>query len=462
MNLYPAMRAHMGRWDYYVAKMNMRELAESVRFAHDVYEDKTLDDAIQRILNTGRVKQDIVTYLVHQDDRFFSSVVIAALKGNPKWYPVYISNDEKFAMFEGDPRLNETFGMLVFDGSQEYYALDGQHRLAGIKALTNPEDPSSDEAPEGFADEEMSVLLVVPSGAETERDFMRRYRRLFGNLNRYAKAMDQATNIIMDEDDAFAIVTRRLIADHEFFRVTGRQRESFRVKTDKGKNLKRTDTYFTSLESLYTMNIAMLESTFRRNNGWGPDGAGPKTKDFKRYRPTDDFIERLYGELQMYWDALLEEIPELDRDPPKMRNHDADPTHPHDDTTDHLLFWPIGQEMLAQVVRDILDKRLEDPTEPTNKAVREALRGLGGIDWRLHSPPWRFFLLTQEPDGSWKMRSEDRTEAVRIARRIVRMLLGVDELDRDGIAQLHDHWRARLVPAQTEEDARAMWGRVLA
>ncbi len=33
MNLYPAMRAHMGRWHYYMVKMNMRELAESVKFA---------------------------------------------------------------------------------------------------------------------------------------------------------------------------------------------------------------------------------------------------------------------------------------------------------------------------------------------------------------------------------------------------------------------------------------------
>lgn len=462
MNLYPAMRAHMGKWEYYVAKMNMRELAESVRFAHDVNEDRTLDDAIQRILNTGRVKHDIVAYLAHQEDRFFSSVVVAALKGNPKWHPVYISEDERFSVFESDRRMNETFGVLAFDGSQEYYALDGQHRLAGIKALIDPEDPSSDEAPEGFADEEMSVLVVVPSGAETERDFLRRYRRLFGNLNRYAKAMDQATNIIMDEDDAFAIITRRLISEHDFFRVTGRQRESFRVKTEKGKNLKRTDTFFTSIESLYAMNIAMLESTYRRNDGWGLDGAGPKTKDFKRYRPTDQFIDRLYGELETYWDALLAEIPDLDHEPPKMRNHDADAEHPHDDTTDHLLFWPIGQEMLAQVVRDILDKRLGDPTEPTSNAVREALRGLGDVDWRLHSAPWRFFLLTQEPDGAWKMRSEDRAEATRIARRIVRTLLGVDELDRDGVAQLRDLWRARLIPAQTEEEAQAMWNMVFA
>ena len=33
MNLYPAMKASMGRWHYFVVKMTMRELAESVKFA---------------------------------------------------------------------------------------------------------------------------------------------------------------------------------------------------------------------------------------------------------------------------------------------------------------------------------------------------------------------------------------------------------------------------------------------
>src|SRR5687767_8381938 len=100
MNLYPAMRGQMGRWDYYMVKMNMRELAESVNFAHDIYEDKTLDEAIQRVLKTGRVKKEIVTYLARQDDRFFSSVVIAALGGNPKWFSVFISDDERFELFK--------------------------------------------------------------------------------------------------------------------------------------------------------------------------------------------------------------------------------------------------------------------------------------------------------------------------------------------------------------------------
>src|SRR3954452_11008627 len=99
------MRARMGRWDYYIVKMNMRELAESVKFAHDIYEDKTLDQAIQRILKESRVKTEITTYLSRQKDRFFASIVIAAIDGNPTWFPVFITEDDRFEVFQNDARM---------------------------------------------------------------------------------------------------------------------------------------------------------------------------------------------------------------------------------------------------------------------------------------------------------------------------------------------------------------------
>ncbi len=123
MNIHPGIKGHMGSWDYFVVKMSMRELAESVKFAHDVYQNRTLDDALQRALNESRVRGQIVTYLKRHDDRFFASIVIAAMGGNPKWFPVQVSDDEGF--LAGDPRLDGTFGVLRFDGTQDYYALDG-------------------------------------------------------------------------------------------------------------------------------------------------------------------------------------------------------------------------------------------------------------------------------------------------------------------------------------------------
>lgn len=450
----------MGDWDYYVVKMTTRELSDNVRFAHQVYDDRTLDEAIQRTLNEGRVRKEIVTYLSRQPARFFSSVVIAALHGDPKWYSVEIAEDDRFEIFRDDKRLNSTFGVLAFDGTQDYYALDGQHRLAAIKTLLDKNDPLSDESPPGFDDDELSVILVVPRLDESEETFMQRYRRLFSNLNRYAKPMDQATNIIMDEDDVFAIVTRRLIQEHEFFRWSGRQLDSGKVKTTKGKNLKLTDPYFTSIETLYAMNIGMLNSRNRRTHGWNGEGAGSKLKDFVRFRPSEEFVDQLYAELALYWDALLGEVPDLRQPPTDMRAHSADAEDA--EQLDHLLFWPIGQELLSDLVRDLLDWRLSDPSgTPTPDEASEALQGLGRVNWDLHKPPWRNFLLTSEPasDGTdrWKMRSDDRASAIRISRLIVRAVLGIDQLSSEELEELRLSWQIRLVPQAKKTEANEMW-----
>ena len=103
MNLYPAVRYEMGTWTYYVVKMSLRELADNVKFAHEVNKDeRTLEQVIQRALNEPRVKKDIITYLKRQPDRFFASIVVAALEGNPKFIPISISTDDPRFELLGD------------------------------------------------------------------------------------------------------------------------------------------------------------------------------------------------------------------------------------------------------------------------------------------------------------------------------------------------------------------------
>ena len=452
MNLYPGMKASMGRWNYFVVKMTMRELAESVKFAADVYDDRTLGEAIQRVLNEVRVKRDIVAYLARQPDRFFSSVVVAALQGNPQWYPVSIEDDDRFALFRGDARLNETFGVLSFDGTQNYYALDGQHRLAAIKALVDSNSDVAVDAPQGFKNEEMSVIVVVPDEAESHKEFMERYRRLFGNLNRYAKATDLVTNIIMDEDDVFAILTRRLITEHEFFRAPGRQKESVKIKTTKGKNLRNTDSYFTSLETLYEINISLLSTSPRKNTGW--DNEGSDRDALTRLRPSEEVIDSLFQELELYWDALLTELPILRNNPVEMRSHSLGGK-----LQDHVLFWPIGQELMADVARDLLNQRQTHPESPNQESTARALAGLGALEWNFHAPPWRHLLLIPENEEmtSWKIRSEERKLAQVVAKRIVKWQIGLDELAEDEVPELRKKWESMLLPALKAEKVDELW-----
>jgi len=460
MNLYPALQADMGTWKYYIVKMRMREVAAEVRFANEVYEDRTLDDAIQRELNEGRVKREIISFLSRRRDRFFSSLVVAAIGGSPKFYAVTITDDPQFKFF-ADQGIDQAFGVLTFSGDQQYYALDGQHRLKAIKALLDPRDPASRTCPPGFENEQISVIVVVKRD-EPLNEFLKSYRRLFSSLNRYAKATDLDTNIIMDEDDTFAILTRRLISEHAFFKWV-RNEESPRVKT-KGKNLRSADPQFTSLQTLYYMNEQLLSAAWRLNSGFGPAGETERdVKLFKRFRPSsEEYLDALYDELALYWDSLLEVLPSLEADATKKRAHNAD-----EDASlglqDDLLFWPIGQELLSEVARSLLDKRQreEDVRTPTSASATAALRPLSLVDWNLHRPPWRNFLLTGEPN-TWKMRSEDRSAAVDLGKEMVRWILAVDDLGPEDLEDLRRRWQASLLPGQTPERAEEMWGEVKA
>jgi DNA sulfur modification protein DndB len=456
MIVFPAIKAKMGSWDYFMVKMSMRELAENVGFATDVYDDHTLSEAIQRILNESRAKTSIATYLIRQKDRFFSSIVVAALDGNPNWYPVTMEDDPRFSLFAADTRLRESFGVLSFDGTQNYYALDGQHRLKAIKALTDPTSELARNAPPDFKNEEVTVIVVVPRAAEDMKEFMIRYRRLFGNLNRYAKPMDNVTNIIMDEDDTFAIITRNLISDHDFFKWTGRQRESARIKTEGGKNIRKTDSFFTSLETLYNMNSLLVSSVKRTSGGWDSESSNIDT--FKRFRPGDDVIESLYAELKKYWDGLISELPILKKSPIEMRDHNCTEDS---DTYDCIYFWPIGQELLAQIARKLLDRQ-PDPDNPTVESIKNAFAPLKFINSDFKDVPWRHLLLI--PDDvkwtSWKIRNEDRNGATNLTIRIVQWQIGLDQLSENEIEELKEEWKLMLMPALNKDQVESLWEKI--
>ena len=445
MNLYPAIQARMGSWTYYIIRMTMREAADSVRFANEVWNDRTLDDAIQRVLEEGRVQKEIVQYLTRQEHRFFSSIVVAALDGNPQWIPLEISDVPSMQVFSGYEPLSNTFGVLRFDGRQKYYALDGQHRLSAIKVLLDRNSDAWRNAPPRFSDEEISVIVVVPHEGELADAFLKRYRRLFGNLNRYAKPTDTVTNIIMDEDDVFAILTRRLITDHHFFVApVDKHSESPRIKTKKGKNLRPGDPFFTSLETLYAMNIALLSSRARKNGEWSD------LKMFKRFRPQDDDIDILYDELVEYWDVLIDVLPDLRNDPPTMRRHDSE-------DSDSALFWPIGQELMAELARDLLDDGASRGVTTSTKC----LEILSKLSWELHGAPWRNLVLIPAKGDSWRIRSEDRKMSINVAKEILWFQVGLAPLSTEGLQELGDRWEGLLLHALGRDEIDLLWGGIM-
>ena len=464
MQIYPAVQARMGRWQYYLVRMSMVEIAQNIRYAEEIYGASQLSHAIQRNLNKNRATGEIARYLARHDDRFFGAIVVAALGGDPKWHPVSLEEDPKFELL-GRGRLTDAFGVLTFDGTENYYALDGQHRLAAIRSLL---DHTTDfRPPEHFRDEEVSVLIVTPQQLEDTSDFIVLYRRLFGHLNRYAKAMSQYDNIIMDEDDALAIVTRRLVSEHPFFRsYSDSEFESGRVFMDPGKNL-RSAPYFTTLEVLYELNVRLLSSRHRRNIGWGD--SQEELRVYKRFRPSEEEIDGLFSELFVYWNTIIRVLPIVEEDGRRMRDHR--PPEQRDDPSasqDCVLFWPIVQIVLVDIARALLDDmthRIEaantEPEPLTEAQAYSALSPLGNITWDAHSPPWKFMLLVpiDETLVTWRITNEDRKKRMQLMERILRWQCGVDPLTEEeisGTGGLRSLWYSFL-PAAAAAEADSMW-----
>ncbi len=482
--MYPAIEASIGRWTYYIIKMTISDLAKEVELSSDVHQDRTLDEAIQREINKSRAKQDLVVYLHDREDRFLNSIVVAALGGSPTFSPLRLADTPENVFFRAMD-IDQSFGVLTFSGGQKYYALDGQHRLAAIKTILEPTDQKDDRfardyVSEGFRrrfrDEEISVIMVVqdPGDNEPVRDeILKDYRRLFSSLNRYARPTDNNTNYIMDEDDGIAILTRRLIAQHEFFKWTvDKPSEYSIVKTSKGKNLKATDPYFTQIEVLYDLNLEFLTSSSRSATGWRLNGRETiPHRDFKkiwaRRRPDEELLDDYYVELAAIWEGVFETLPELRRPATEMRVHNPADGDAGADVRDHALFWPIGQYVFAKIVRQLLDDystRISKDVLHRSEVV-EALIPLKYVEWSLHRAPWRDLLLVQVRDKagvpSWTMRNEERAAAVRVAREVLEFIVGLNPLDEEGQKALRRRWTNRLLPQRIDEDAEEMWQEVL-
>lgn len=206
--LIPGLRGNFGSWTYYSCLMPLGEINRRVDYATKIHtQNKPLSDMIQRSLEGNRA-DNIAGYIKTNPDRFFSALVIAVYGGSPDWLEVgnFKATDHAEAVKEISQQAKDSIGFLRLTGSEEMFAVDGQHRVAGIRrAIENDVDVD---------DELLPVLLI---GHRTTVAGMERTRRLFTTLNKLAVPVKKSDIIALDEDDAMAITVRRLVEDHPKF-----------------------------------------------------------------------------------------------------------------------------------------------------------------------------------------------------------------------------------------------------
>ena len=291
-----AQRAKLGSTVYYIAKMSVEELVNSVGLAIELpeWKDMTPDEKMQREPDINRVVNEICPYFIEDQDRFFGSLIVDIYSGfeNMKFDPIskYVKDDITFAY---DVSMQDA-GFLSLPGKERLIALDGQHRLLAMKLCLKGNSAISAvmlgnkkmtsqmlalEAHPELADEEVSVIFVE------HRDNMK-IRKIFNKVNKYARQTGRGQNIITADDDVYATIARKLFSDGGVLEKVGKNE----LVNWKSNTLSQRSKQLTTVSALYT-----IAETLSKDKGWSA-----------KVMPSDeDEIEEAFDENTEFWRELL-------------------------------------------------------------------------------------------------------------------------------------------------------------
>lgn len=351
--LIPALKAHVGDWVYFVCVMKYGQVAKEIEFAHELNGNNQLGQLIQRGIS-DRTKE-ITEYILNSKHRFLGSLIVAAWGGDPKYTPVRMEQTEHVS------GIDSSFGLLTFDGTQRYFALDGQHRLKAIKDAIKLDD--------SLTSEEISVILV---SHQKTKDGQQKTRRLFTNINKNAKSTSVSENIALDEDDGYAIINRWLIEGHPILSEQDRV-AVFTKAGDSGElsiasSVKDSDRKaITSIKQLYEIIKAI--------------GYGSSIDNLsKAARPSEEQLDEAYEFISKRIDELLiscGDIVKLISDNHDLRLLRKSKLNPG---SEHPFLKGVIQRAISSVIRQLLEE---------NRVSWEfILNKLEDLPWTLASYPW--------------------------------------------------------------------------
>ncbi len=375
-DLIPVIRGRMGGRDYYIGKMTFQELASKVQFYEDLDASPDLDELLQRRLS--KRAEEMTDYLLKQPERFYGAIIVAAWGGKPGYIKVRM---------EDHPLLDDDFefGLLKFDGRQEYFALDGQHRLKSVEQAIRRDST--------LRREEVSVIFLTHDRTEEGNI---QTRRLFHTLNRYAKKTTTGEEIALDEDNVVSIATRMLLKSG----IKLLNPQSLELIQ---KNLKKAQhDKFTSLAALWDFNFAVLDAVY------GYD------KTYLRFRPDVSHVENTYNALASLWMALrdsfdvLRDLEDETRSPGEIREPDGDAA------AGHLLMRPVGLRIYGTILGSAISEEMESPiargSELDPRVWQTVIKRVARLPMVVGSVPWRGTIFRNN-----RMETGARSLAVRLS-----------------------------------------------
>ena len=341
----PCLKGRIGDWFYYCSTMSFDEIARRVKLPIEIdkkYKDPTLKlgEWIQRDIGKERI-EPIASYLSNQKERFFNSVVLGIYDGEPSWQEFEIKigeSTEENQLSEKDLRhFSQTFGILRLSGNESIFAIDGQHRVMGIRKAIM-------EKPKEFQYDEVSVIFIAH---KTDENGRKRTRRLFSTLNRYAKPVNKGEIIALSEDDNCAIITRMLIDNNKYLRN--------RIAINKNKSISQNNNKdFTSVIMLYDIVYRVL--TNKNIIGYAGVVNGRDKTNYTNKRQKETEIKNDYKIIEELFEKLFTQIPIFKKFFIDNENINRE------EKSSSLLFKVIGQNIFFDVLKAALNENKLEQT----------------------------------------------------------------------------------------------------
>ncbi|MEA5533155.1 DGQHR domain-containing protein [Crocosphaera sp. XPORK-15E] len=381
-------KTQMGNTQGYLGSVSLEWLASRVRFASQlplfrrkydpitdniIRDAETVEELQQRPLDWSR-QAHLAQYLAVVRNHKFPPVLVVISSG---WV-----NDPHAVEWGGNRRAlvsvddftsldqQDRIGLINIGEDYSIFALDGQHRLMGIQGLMELlktgklevynkykkatgsmitiddliEEYHLDVASLQSLSQEKIGIEIIPAviQGETYEEARRRVRSIFVHVNRMAISLSKGQLVLLNEDDGFAIISRRLAITHSLLKDRDEHDWNPRVNWDSA-TISNKSTVLTTLQALQDMAEGYLGDKFSH---W-------KNKDKKNLialRPDDQEIEEGLEDLQELFDYLAS-LPSYRQLEQGVKSFELRRfSHETGGGEGNMLFRPVGQIALIQAL----------------------------------------------------------------------------------------------------------------
>ena len=360
----PVVKGHTLATSYWLGSMSFAALAKYVRLPDDDAWDPVFDAGsaegggrAQRRLDRARVRDEIVPYLVDNDDAFFSSLALVLVPSVGR--TLEEGRDFSFEPADG-AALAGAAGVLRLDESVEMFPADGQHRSAAIMEALRRQ-------PERMARQEAPVVLLPYRGAA-------QVRQCFADLNLHARPAPDTMGYAFDSRDPVAVVTRRVASDVPLFR--GRVNEASNSLSAKSPEVVALGTLVQAHEAMLAESVPLAEGAGRvalRDRQW--------LRALRGLDPSTARVGEAAAPPAMAWEAAIGSIPQwnevvADRILPVVLREGDPATH----APGYVFAYGVGWQGIAVAAAALMRHRRESWPDDLARCVRS-------VDWR-KGPHW--------------------------------------------------------------------------